>query len=577
MKLTYKQRLFFWFFIIFVSFTLVLILFEQSEEKSYRTQALESKLNGYTEIIHSYIEQASLMQNADIRKVDTLAMILPPEIRISIINKDGNVIYDKDINDIAHLENHLDRPEIMKALYQDAGTNIRMSASTNKEYLYYAKYYSPYYVRVALPYDIQTKSILSPDRMFIYIALGMLVIGLILLNLISGRFGKSISELKRFTTDLKEGRSLPSETNFPDDELGEIGEQIIGIFKQKEEKEQNLKIEKEKLIRHFQFSREGLCIFDSNYRKVYANTRFLQYLNLVADNLSLDTDTVFVDEAFRPVQQFLGDYKQGGRSDFSMQLNRNGKILDVQTVIFEDRSFEITIKDVTEAEKTRLLKQEMTSNIAHELRTPVTSLRAYLETLDGQSLSQEKQAQFTHRAYTQSIRLSNLVEDVSLISKMENSPVQFTLENVNVSQVINDVRIDLIDRLTKHNVKLNLSISDNLEIRGNYTLLYSIFRNLIDNSIEHAGDNIVIYIDNYMHDNAYLYFSYYDTGSGLGEQHLTRIFERFYRVDEGRTRDSGGSGLGLSIVRNAVKFHGGEIQAKNHKGAGLEFLFTLKK
>lgn len=579
MKLTYKQRLFGWLFIIFALMTFGLIVFEQKEEKEYRTQALEARLDRYTGMIDTYINQHHL-RTGNIADIDTLLTLFPDELRVTIVKDDGTVLFDndKDIKNIGELTNHLDRPEIMKALYQSHGANIRMSASTDHEYMYYAKYYTPYFVRVALPYDLQIKSVLSPDRMFIYVALVMFLLSLILLNYAAGRFGKSISHLKSFTTSVKDGKVYPYKINFPNDELGEIGEQLTDIFKQKEQNELSLKMEKEKLIQHFQFSQNGLCIFDDNHAKLYANTRFIQYLNLLEDNLTLNVDSIFTSKVFEPVIEFLNDHKKGERlNNYSMRINKNGKIFDVQTVVFEDNSFEIGIKDVTELEYTRHLKQEMTNNIAHELRTPVTSLRAYLETLDSQELPMEKQIQFIHRAYVQSVRLSNIVDDVSLISKMEESGSQFKKERVDVAQIIDDVRIDLIDKITQHNIKLDVTLGEDMHLMGNYTLLYSIFRNLIDNSIAYAGTGVNVVINNYMADDNFLYFSYYDTGKGVDEHHLNRLFERFYRADEGRTRDSGGSGLGLSIVRNAVKFHDGEVQVKNRKDAGLEFLFTLRR
>ena len=112
---------------------------------------------------------------------------------------------------------------------------------------------------------------------------------------------------------------------------------------------------------------------------------------------------------------------------------------------------------------------------------------------------------------------------------------------------------------------------------GNASLLYAIFRNLVENSVKYAGDGVSIHVECYAKSDGFLHFTYYDTGRGVKEEHLSRIFERFYRVSEGRTRDDGGSGLGLSIVRNAVAFHGGEIRAVNRKEGGLEFIFSLKE
>lgn len=575
MKLTYKQRIFFYFLIIFTLFALCIIIFEQKEEKVQRTKALEEQLDSYAEMLHSYIEFNHL-SDSNITALQNLVAVLPQEIRISIINEAGKVTFDKDVKDINTLDNHLDRPEIRNALYQNVGSNIRMSASTNHEYLYYAKHYKEYYIRVALPYTIQTKSMLKADNLFIYIVIGMFVIVLILLNYVAGRFGKSISQLKTLTTKIKEDQPLTEKIEFPDDELGEIGGQLVEILKQKEKSKHEIEIEREKLIQHFQYSEEGICIFDKGFKKIYANTHFFQFFNFIIDQPAFNLEAIIKEEVFSPVIDFINK-RNADESYHTFSIRKNGKIFSIQTIVFEDASFEITIKDITRIEKTRLLKQEMTNNIAHELRTPVTSLRGYLETLDSQKLDSDKQHQFIHRAYLQTIRLSNLIEDVSLISKIEEAPTQFQLEKVNLSQLVDEVRIDLTEGLKTNDVKLNVSIDNNLTINGNYTLLYSVFRNLIDNTINYAGQHIEINITNYMEDNEYLYFSFCDTGKGVDEQHLTRLFERFYRLNEGRTRDTGGSGLGLSIVKNAILLHKGEIQVKNRATGGLEFFFTLKK
>ncbi len=575
MKLTYKQRIFFYFFIIFALFAVCIIIFEQREEKAQRTQALEDRLDSYADMIHLYMDQYQLT-DSNIVEIQTLAKAMPLDIRITIIDESGKVTFDKDIENFNSLENHMDRPEIRNASYLGKGSNIRMSASTHHEYLYYAKQYKGYYVRVALPYTIETKSMLKADNLFIYIVLGMFIIVLLLLNYVAGRFGGSISQLKNLAVKIKEDKPLPEKIAFPDDELGEIGNQLVSMLKQKERSKREIELEREKLIQHFHYSQEGICIFDRDIKKVYANTNFFQYFNFIVEQPVFNLEAIIKEQVFDPAIEFINKRKEGDNYH-TYQIKKNGKTFSIQTIVFEDDSFEITIKDISKTEKTRQLKQEMTNNIAHELRTPVTSLRGYLETLDTQTLPADKQTQFIHRAYQQTIRLSNLIEDVSLISKMEEAPTQFAMEKVNMSQLINDVRIDLTDKLKENDIQLLVSIKDDLVINGNYTLLYSIFRNLMDNSIGYAGQHIFIDINNYMEDQEYIYFSYFDTGKGVDEQYLPRLFERFYRVNEGRTRDTGGSGLGLSIVRNAVLFHKGEIQVRNHSGGGLEFFFTLKK
>lgn len=575
MKLTYKQKLFGSILLIFALFSIFLIVSEQREQKQYKTEALETRLDGYVDIIGKYIRQENITDSA-ISEIRTIINTLPHDMRVTIIRSDGTVIYDKDISDINSLANHLDRPEVMKAQFQDYGTNIRMSESTNTEYLYYAKFLGNYFVRVALPYNIETRSMLQPDNFFAYVVVFLLILILIIVNYVAERFGKSITKLKDFAILVKEDKDIPAKTDFPKDELGEIGNDLVEIFKQKEEGKRNVEREREKLIQHFQYSEVGLCMFYPDRTKIYANTHFIQYLNLITNKPVFDPDMVFVEEDFKPIWDFL-DKRKNTKNYFSFQLEKFGKAFSLQTIIFDDKSFEITIKDITKVEKNRLLKQEMTNNIAHELRTPVTGLRGYLETLHEQKLTQEKQQQFISRAYQQVVRLSNLIDDVSIVSKMEESPSKFTMDKINLSQLLDEVRIDLSDKIKENNISLHVNIEPSLVINGNYTLLYSIFRNLMDNSVSYAGRNIDIFVDNYLQDGEFVYFSYYDTGSGVDEIHMNRLFERFYRIHEGRTRNTGGSGLGLSIVKNAILLHHGEIQAKRHDGGGLEFLFTLKK
>lgn len=575
MKLSYKKRIFFGFLLIFAVFSVCVVLVEQNEEKKYRVQALEARLDSYADLIHGYMIENNL-NDTTIGRLHGLVDILPHDIRVTIIRPDGKVVFDQEVDDISKLDNHLGRPEILQAQYQDHGSHIRMSASLKQESVYYAKSYKQGFVRVALPYNTHTQNMVEADNIFIYIVAGLFIVVLLLLNYVSGRFSRSISKLKAFSVLIRKDRPLPDNIVFPHDELGDIGRELVDIFKEKERSKQEVVREREKLIRHFRFSEEGICIFKSDFKQIYFNTHFVQYLNLILDKPSFDINSMFGEEIFKQIKAFVED-KNRPRNHFTYLVNKSGKCFSVNTIIYEDGSFEVNIKDVTQMEKTRLIKQEMTNNIAHELRTPVTSLRGYLETLREKDMPKEKQTLFIDRAYIQSLRLSNLIEDVSLLSKIEEAPSRFVMEKIDLLQLINEVRIDLTDKLDENHIKLFVSVPDDLSIQGNHTLIYSVFRNLIDNSISYAGQNTEIHIDNYMTDDKFVYFSYYDTGKGVEEQHLNRLFERFYRVTEGRTRDTGGSGLGLSIVRNAIQIHKGIIQAKNKVGGGLEFLFTLKR
>ena len=245
---------------------------------------------------------------------------------------------------------------------------------------------------------------------------------------------------------------------------------------------------------------------------------------------------------------------------------------------FPDNSFEIVLTNVTKRENDRRLKHEMTNSIAHELRTPVTCARGYLETILNQPLPEEKQRYFIERTYNQMIRLSQLISDVSMITKLEEASDLYALQELTPYSVVEEVKAALEIKLQEAQMTICNRIPEQTTVQANHSLLYAVFANLTENSIRYAGSGTTIEIDQTMEDERYYYFTFADNGPGIPEsESLAKIFERFYRIDEGRSREMGGSGLGLSIVRNAIRFHGGEISAKNRPTGGLEFFFSLAK
>ena len=223
------------------------------------------------------------------------------------------------------------------------------------------------------------------------------------------------------------------------------------------------------------------------------------------------------------------------------------------------------------------MRRQLTQNIAHELKTPVASILGYTDTiLDAPGITDEKKMQFIVRTNAQARRLTALLQDISTLNRMDYAPDVLTMERVNVSELTADIVEETTLAIEYKQMRLNNCLPEDVCIRGNWSLIYSIFRNLVDNAVNYAGEGTTIEISAEEQSTCWA-FTFRDNGVGVPAEHLPRIFERFYRVDKGRSRQMGGTGLGLAIVKNAVLLHGGQITVKNAENGGLQFDFTLKK
>ena len=231
-----------------------------------------------------------------------------------------------------------------------------------------------------------------------------------------------------------------------------------------------------------------------------------------------------------------------------------------------------------EAEQERnRIKRQLTNNINHELKTPVASIQVCLETLlSGIALSEEKRQELIGRCYTHNERLRRLLNEVSLITRMEDGSALISKENVVVNEIINEIADSLDVMPEEERLTLHTDFNELVEIDGNASLIGSIFSNLTENAIAYSeGKNIYITLLENSKERVYVRFE--DDGKGVRSEQLPLLFERFYRVDKGRSRQKGGTGLGLAIVKHAVQFHGGTINVSNRPGGGLRFEFSLCK
>ena len=274
-------------------------------------------------------------------------------------------------------------------------------------------------------------------------------------------------------------------------------------------------------------------------------------------------------ESFDEEESFPND-ELGSISSHIVQLYAQWQ----QTIKDRDIAHEARLRE--EQEKIRI-KQQLTNNINHELKTPVASIQVCLETLlSGINLTEEKRQELIERCYANNERLRRLLEDVSLITRMESGSQLIGKETVNINSIIDEISDELNIMPEDERLYLHADFNEQVVMNGNLSLIGSIFRNLTENAIAYSGGkNIYITLMENNEDSCLISFE--DDGRGVEDDQLPRLFERFYRVDKGRSRRMGGTGLGLAIVKHAVQFHGGNVCVTNRAEGGLRFEFSLKK
>ncbi|MBS1426935.1 ATP-binding protein [Parabacteroides sp.] len=577
-RIPFSQRLFWSVFFMFLGFTVCFLLFQYQREREFAQEKLNNVLSNYNYQLFRKCQQSTDINKTVISFMDDIPQ---KDLRVTIIDPSGDVLFDNSGTD--EFNNHNDRSEVRKARLYNEGFAIRSSESTGKRYFYSASNIGGYIYRSALPYDPYVRGILTVNKDFIYFMALMTLIFFFVLSRFTFSIGKTISKLRDFALNVEKDRMPAVDYVFPNDELGDISQNIVTLYHRQQKAKNELSMEREKLIKHFQYSKEGFAMFTSEGREILSNILFIQFINVISDTQIHQVEDVTGIAELEPIRTFLNkNIRNLNRKKKvlreSVTIDKNGKIFLIECILFLDNSYEISINDISRQEEESRMKRQLTQNVSHELKTPVSSIQGYLETiLSNPDLSPDKRQFFLERCYSQSTRLTGLLRDISVLNRLDEASEMFDLTEVNITKLIAEIQKECSQDMEEKHITSEIILPGDPTVFGNNSLLYSIFRNLYDNAIAYAGENIRITVNCYKEDPKYYYFSFSDNGVGIPEEHINRIFERFYRVDKGRSRKIGGTGLGLSIVKNGVNFHKGQISAKSSPGKGVTFFFTLKK
>lgn len=434
------------------------MVFQYRREKAFKEQLLDCELQMHNRRILDDIARGVPVDSI----IDHIGSPLD-NLRISLIDNDGNVIFDNNDSTPFPSGDHNSRPEVIEARKSGIGHSVsRYSVSDNCSYFYSAmRGDDGIVIRSAAPYTHSLQEVLKADSSILWIMIAFAIVLSLASYVASHKISLSIRRLNLFAEKAEKGERIYNDEAFPHDELGSIASHIVRLYIQRDEQHR---------------------------------------------------------EALRQ-----------------------------------------------EKDKIRLKKQ-LTNNINHELKTPVASILVCLELLRDhpEMLPEEKKRELNDRIFANAQRLNSLLKDVAAITRMDEGEEMIEKAPVDLAELVTDVVAE--ERLrTSMNITVDMP---QLKISGNRQLLESIFRNLIDNAISYSGGSeIVIKADSEGN------FTVSDNGCGVPDEHLPHIFERFYRIDKGRSRAAGGTGLGLSIVRNAVGIHGSDISVTNN--GGLQFRFRL--
>ena len=465
-KLSYRSKLLLNFAALFIVFAILLVCFQYHREKLYRWELLETRLRSYSDLVANSLESRGV--DNDSVQLTAIMRMMPAELRLTVVSREGKVKYDSNTGLGEKLDDHSNRPEVHQAMTHAEGCDVRLSHSTGVTYFYYAKSYGGFVVRVALPYTETVQNFMKADNVYLWFALLVFALMMLVLIRVSDHFGRALVSLRHFIQSADRGLIDYGHIEFPHTELGDIGRSIMLKYKQLEATGRQIAAERERLMRHFHYFEGGIAIFSSERKKVYANPRFMQFVNTILERPTPDVNVLWHERSFSPAVEFLkiSSGKRAAMEEapvFRFTITAGGNYFMVQLLVYNDGSFEMTLTDVTRSEKNKLLKQQMSNNITHELRTPVSSIRGYIETiLSCRSLSPEKQHYFLERAHAQVVRLTDLIRDVALISKTEEAPETMPREEIDINSVVADIVEELRGQLSESKMKVTDEIPPRL-------------------------------------------------------------------------------------------------------------------
>jgi signal transduction histidine kinase len=484
--------------------------------------------------------------------------------RVTFIALDGRVLGDSDFDDasLRLLANHLDRPEVMEALSSGTGVDHRLSESTHRPELKVAISAWPGVVRVSAPLAEVDAAVGAVERTILLAAAAALLMGTVLAALGGRAVSRPLRELGRAARSVAAGE--PPE--YPVSSAPEIRHLVATLRGMQEElgvRIAELQRERDESDAIIESMAEGVIAADAHGNVVAANAAVRRLLGYVTAQ-SLPN----LQQLFRPraVRQVIEEVLAG-----APVLGREAEV-EGRTILLTGRPLPkggavLVLHDVTDLKRVDMVRRDFVANVSHELKTPLTSISGYAETLLAETPDDATQKRFLDVIAANATRMQHLVDDLLDLARLESGQWQVQPQTTELAAVGHDAFAELAERAAGRNVGFNAELADGATVWVDPEALRQILANLFDNALRHTPTGGRIVLTSHAGETA-VEVSVRDTGSGIPHEHLPRVFERFYRVDPGRSREQGGTGLGLAIVKHLVEAHGGSVSIESTVGIG---------
>ena len=494
--------------------------------------------------------------------------------RVTIVSANGSVLFDTVTTD--ELPSHIDRPEITGAIERGSASAKRSSETFGKTLYYYAKRLSDGSVLRLSVESGQVKTLFVGSVVFMLFTAGALIIAAVFVS--RWLTARITAPLRTLASELDGAGAAPeSDSTYP--ELKPILDKIM--IQQKEIRRQLARVEKEKnrISAIIGSMDEGLVILSPELRVIMLNDAAAKYLKTTFPRS--ECGGMLLSEVCQ--NPALMDCLI---NQTSKVIALDGRDLQIHTKQIERGVEKLgrigLILDVTERTEIDRIKQEFTANVSHELKTPLTSISGYAEMIENGMAKDEDIGLFASRIRRESARMLSLISDIIKLSKLDSEPVDAEREGVELKSVCAECRDMLEISAKRHDVTVSLD-GEPCVINGSAPELTELVYNLIDNAIRYnrGGGRVDVTLRKNPagYEGACALLTVADTGIGIPEEHLSRIFERFYRVDKSRSKETGGTGLGLAIVKHVAERHGAKLEVESKIGVGttIKVVFYPKK